>query len=46
MDPPKSPFPSQQLAKHAPVEGGDGLRSYFSHLTENPFFTAVRCSRP
>jgi chaperone BCS1 len=33
--------PSQQLAKHAPAEGGNGFSSYFTQLTDNPFFTAV-----
>ncbi|KAJ4305362.1 Complex III assembly protein translocase and chaperone [Kalmusia sp. IMI 367209] len=37
---PIPPSPSQQLAKHAPVEGGEGISSYFGHLTGNPFFTA------
>jgi chaperone BCS1 len=46
MDTPNPRSPSQQLAKHAPLEGDGGLSSYFSHLTGNPFFTAVRCSRP
>ncbi|KAL5396902.1 hypothetical protein PMIN06_003858 [Paraphaeosphaeria minitans] len=37
---PISPSPSQQLAKHARAEGGDGFSSYFGQLTGNPFFTA------
>lgn len=39
---PISHSPSQQLAKYAPAEGGEGFSSYLSQLTGNPFFTAVR----
>lgn len=55
MDISNPPAPSQQPAKHVPLHGTStstgtgsdgGLGSYFSQLTGNPFFTAVRCSCP
>lgn len=36
----------QQLAKQFVTQEGDGFRSYFSNLTGNPFFTAVRLVSP
>jgi hypothetical protein len=36
----------QQLAKQFATQEGDGFGSYFSNLTSNPFFTAVRLVPP
>jgi hypothetical protein len=44
--------PTPQLGRHQlatsqpPLDNGEGLSAYFSNLTGNPFFTAVRVIPP
>jgi chaperone BCS1 len=49
MDSSRPPAPHQgrhQLAASPPIDNGEGLSAYFSNLTGNPFFTAVRVNPP